>query len=232
MLVQTLKTGLLHLLFPRLCAGCQQPLLPEEVLLCLGCQQELPRCGFHEDRSNAAALRLAGRFPFEHATSFAHFVQDGLLQYLLHRLKYQGQKSIGRLLGQLFAWELASVSWVASVDVIIPVPLHPRKERLRGYNQAALLSSSMARELNKKDGTSLLQRIRFTDSQTKKSREERTANVAGAFAVTHPEKVAGKHLLLVDDVLTTGATLEAAATSLLQVADVRVSIGTLALAGA
>lgn len=228
---QELITGFRHLLFPQLCAGCQTPLLRSEVLLCIGCQQELPRCGFHEEARNAAAMRLAGRLPFEHATSFAYFVQGGLLQYLLHRLKYQRQQEYGRQLGILFAWELEAVSWMKDVDVIIPVPLHPKKERMRGYNQAALIAGSLAAALQKTDGTDFLRRSRFTESQTRKSREERTENVAGAFTVSRPEQLKNKQVLLVDDVLTTGATMEAAAHALLQVPGLKVSFATIALAG-
>lgn len=218
------------MVFPQLCVGCQQPLLREETLLCLGCQQELPRCAFHEQADNAAAMRLAGRVPFQHATAFAHFVQGGLLQYLLHRLKYQGQKHIGRQLGRLFAWELELADWTHTIDVIIPVPLHPKKERLRGYNQAALIAGSMAEELGRQYGAAHLQRNRFTESQTNKSREERAANVAGAFTVCKPQRLEGKHVLLVDDVWTTGATLEAAALALLQVTGLKVSLATIGLA--
>jgi len=228
--IQSYTSGLLHLFFPQLCAGCHRPLLREETLLCLGCNLELPRCGFHDQPDNAAAARLAGRIPFQHATSFAHFVTDGLLQHLLHRMKYQGQKSIGRQLGRLFAWDLEQTSWHKEIDLIIPVPLHPKKERQRGYNQSALIAGSMAAVWGIAQGEQLLRRVRFTESQTKKSREERIANVAGAFALPKPEKLRGKHILLLDDVLTTGATLEAAAQALLQVPDVKISIATIALA--
>lgn len=228
--IRNFKSGVLHLLFPQLCAGCAQPLLTEEVLLCLGCQQELARCAFHEDPENAAALRLAGRLPFRHATAFAHFVQDGLLQHLLHGLKYGRKKHYGRQLGRLFAWELQEVPWVRSLNMVIPVPLHPKKERARGYNQAALIAGGMALELGLPDGAAYLRRNRFTESQTQKSREERTRNVAGAFSLVQPEKIKNKHILLVDDVLTTGATLEAAAQALLQTSGVSVSFATIAIA--
>lgn len=230
MALQDLFSGFWYLLFPQLCAGCQQALNHQETLLCLGCQQELPRCAFHHRSDNAAAMRLAGRLPFQHATSFAYFVQGGLLQHLLHGLKYQGKKHIGHQLGRLFAWELEAVDWIRSIELIVAVPLHPEKEKLRGYNQAALVAADMAAVLGIPDGSACLRRNRYTESQTQKSREERAQNVAGAFSVVQSGRIKGKHLLLVDDVLTTGATLEAAGEALRAVSGVRLSFATIALA--
>ena len=224
-----IRESLAHLLFPRLCEGCQQPLLYQEDVLCLGCALSLPRSGFHNVPLNEAALRLAGRMPFESATAFGIFTVEGLLQHLLHRLKYKGRRSIGHYLGQQAGWDLRNASWVAGLSGIVPVPLHPAKERLRGYNQAGVLAEGLSEVLRIPVCDKLLRRTRHTSSQTLKSREERVRNVGTAFALEQPPP-AGSHLLLIDDVLTTGATLESAARPLLLQPDVRISILAFALA--
>jgi len=224
-----IRESLAHLLFPRLCEGCQQPLIYQEDVLCLGCALSLPRSGFHDIPLNEAALRLAGRIPFERATAFGIFTVEGLLQHLLHRLKYKGRSGIGRYLGQQAGRDLLNASWASDLNGIVPVPLHPAKERLRGFNQAGILAGGLSEVLRIPVCDKLLQRTRHTSSQTQKSREERVQNVGTAFALRQPP-APGSHLLLVDDVLTTGATLESAARPLLLEPDVRISILAFALA--
>lgn len=224
------RESLAHLLFPRLCEGCQQPLLYQEDVLCLGCSFALPRSGFHHLPLNEAALRLAGRIPFERASAFGIFTVEGLLQQLLHRLKYAGRPAIGHYLGRQAGYDLRGVPWIGSLDAIVPVPLHPAKERLRGYNQAAVLAEGLAEVLELPVHARLLRRTRHTSTQTLKSRQERVENVGAAFALTAAPPAPGSHLLLIDDVLTTGATLEAAARPLLLSPEVRVSILAFALA--
>jgi ComF family protein len=229
-LIRAAGLGLAHLFFPRLCEGCRSPLLQQEEVLCLGCLQELPRTGFHDMPDNEAALRLAGRIPYLHVTACCYFTEDGLLQHLLHRLKYEGREGIGTFLGRQLGHDLKRAAWSGSVDAVIPVPLHPKKEARRGYNQSALIAAGLAEVLERPLLPDGLRRIRHTASQTRKSREERVANVKGAFEADPEAPLRDRHLLIVDDVLTTGSTLEAAATALLQVPGVRVSLATAGLA--
>src|ERR1043165_6304060 len=207
-----------HLLFPRLCEGCRQPLILQEDTLCMSCTFQLPQTEFYDKPDNEAAIRIAGRIPYQHATAFAYFTTDGLLQHLLHRLKYSGRKSIGIFLGRQAGYALKPLPWIASVDAIVPVPLHPRKESTRGYNQSELIARGMSEVLGISTPEHTLVRVRNTVSQTKtRSREERVTNMKDAFAVHSKAMLADKHVLLVDDVLTTGATLESASQALMQV---------------
>ncbi|MBS1615255.1 MAG: ComF family protein [Bacteroidetes bacterium] len=230
-LLRELTYGASHLLFPRLCEGCREPLLRQEEVLCLSCLAALPRTRFHHRADNEAALRLAGRVAYEQATAFCYFSNGGLLQHLLHRLKYAGRKNIGTYLGTQAALDLLETTWMGDINVIVPVPLHPKKERLRGYNQSVWIAKGMARLLQVPLAEKALRRTRHTESQTQKNREERIHNVRGAFeangAVLPPEA----HVLLVDDVLTTGATLEAASAALCSISHLRVSVCTIGLAG-
>lgn len=228
-LLKYIREGMLHLLFPRLCEGCRKPLLYEERMLCLSCMQHLPRTGYHHLTSNDTTLRIAGRFRFRHATSLAYFTKDGLLQHLLHRLKYRNRQSNGTHLGELLGYELKQQEWAGELQAVIPVPLHPRKEAARGYNQSLLIAEGIAAVLGIPCMRDVLLRTRATESQTHKNRQERIDNVSGAFRVVRRDRISGKHLLLVDDVLTTGATLESCASALLaQGCDV--SIATIGIA--
>jgi ComF family protein len=228
--LRELSQGLLHLLLPDLCAGCGHPLVSGETVLCVGCAMQLPLTGFHEDPDNEAARRFAGRVAFERASAYTFFTPGGLMQHLLHGLKYSGRQHIGTWLGESFGHALGRTAWMADVDAVIPVPLHPKKEAARGFNQSALIAAGIAAAAEKPCFSRALLRTRATETQTHKNREERVANVAGAFAVREPSLLTGKHLLLTDDVLTTGATLEAAASALHNINKARVSFATLALA--
>ena len=222
--------GLSHLFYPTLCEGCSKPLVGTEQILCMGCEAQLPETGFHLLESNEAAQRLAGRIPFIHATSYAHFTDDGLLQHLLHGLKYGNKKEIGLYLGRLFGRQLSEATWVNDIDIIVPVPLHHKKEASRGYNQSLLIANGMASMFNKPVGSDILLRLRETESQTKKSRTERVSNMEGAFKVNGKYDIKHKHILLCDDVLTTGATLEACALSLLAEESIKISVATIGIA--
>jgi ComF family protein len=206
-------------------------LLRQEEVLCIGCQSVLPQTNFHHRADNEAALRIAGRVPFEHATAFGYFSAGGLLQHLLHRLKYQGRKNIGFFLGVQAGWSLGVAPWVGELNAIVPVPLHPRKQALRGFNQSALIAAGMGSVLQLPVLEHALRRTRHTESQTSKSREERVLNVRDAFIADASALSAAAHVLLVDDVLTTGATLEAASGALLSIPGLKLSICTIALAG-
>ena len=229
--IKDLGHGLSHLLYPRLCEGCSKPLLQEEEVLCLNCNVfNLPRTAYHHIPENETAMRFVGRVPIVKATSFAYFTTDGLLQHLLHQLKYKERKEIGVFLGKQLGYDLKQLDWQKGIDFIVPVPLHPEKEAARGYNQTELLAQGLGNALELPIITDLLYRTRNTESQTQKSREERISNMQDAFEVKNIEKYTGKHILLIDDVLTTGATLEASAAALLTIPQTLVSIATIGVA--
>jgi ComF family protein len=205
-------------------------LLLQEKVLCISCTPYLPETGYHHIPDNDTALRFAGRIPFQQATSYAYFTAEGLLQHLLHGLKYDDKQEIGVYLGQQFGHSLKQTSWIDDVDAIIPVPLHPKKEALRGYNQSGLIAEGLNDILSIPVIDKELYRTRHTESQTKKSRTERIDNMKEVFAVRNTSTLSNKHVLLIDDVLTTGATLEACALVLLSVPGIRISFGTVGIA--
>lgn len=220
--------GFLQLLFPRLCEGCRQTLGAAEEVVCLACEVMLPRTSYHELPENETALRLAGRFPFVHASSFAYFTYEGLFQHLIHGLKYKGKKQNGVFLGKELGKALKQARW--RPDGVIPVPIHKKRAAARGYNQSDYIAEGLGAALKIPVYYEAIIRNRYTESQTDKSREERIRNVSSAFTVVRPEILAGKHILLTDDVLTTGATLESCAVTLLSVPGVKISVATLGIA--
>ena len=205
-------------------------MLSGEQVLCIGCGMALPETGYHHIADNETALRFAGRIPFRYATSFAYFNNEGLLQHLLHGLKYQDKEDIGLFLGRRFGTALANTGWLKEIDLIIPVPLHPAKKAKRGYNQSMLIAKGMGAILNKPVSDDILVRTRDTESQTHKTRTERVNNMADAFRLAEKGILAGKHILICDDVLTTGATIEACALALLAEENIKISIGTIGIA--
>jgi ComF family protein len=229
--IKDLVQGLSHIIYPRLCEGCSKPLLAEEEVLCLNCNVfNLPRTAYHHIPENETAMRFAGRVPIIKATSFAYFTADSLLQHLLHQLKYKERKDVGIFLGKQLGYDLQQLNWQKGIDIIVPVPLHPEKEAARGYNQTQLIAEGLGKALEIFVITDLLYRTRNTESQTQKSREERITNMQGAFGVKNTEKYINKHILLIDDVLTTGATLEACANALITIPETRISIATIGVA--
>lgn len=220
--------GLVHLFFPDLCEGCSRSLVAGEAVLCLHCKQELPRTSYHHIAENESAMRLAGRVPYRYGTSFAYFTEKGLLQHLLHGLKYKGKKKIGTFFGHELALELSTTSWIKEIDLIIPIPLHIKKERERGFNQSFIVADALGKYLKKPVAENGLKRVRHTESQTQKSRLQRLENVSGAFHLNIA--IEGKHVLLIDDVLTSGATLESAATAIMEAGASGVSFATIAIA--
>jgi len=229
-MLKELAHSVVHLFYPRLCMGCNKPLLSAEDVLCFSCALHLPQTGYHHIQDNETGLRFAGRVPYIHATTFAYFTNEGLLQHLLHELKYKDRKDVGEYLGRQFAQDLQATSWIADIDMIVPVPLHPKKEAKRGYNQSTLIAEGMAVVLHIPVQDKILLRARHTESQTQKTRAERVKNMEGAFVVKSPAALKNKHILLIDDVLTTGATLEACANALMAAGNVKVSIATIGIA--
>lgn len=230
--INDLSHGLSHMFYPRLCEGCSKPLLAEEEVLCLNCSiYNLPRTAYHHIAENETFMRFAGRVKLERATSLAYFTPDGLLQHLLHGLKYNDKKEIGTYLGRQLAYDMQQTGWSKGIDAIVPVPLHPQKEAERGFNQSVIIALGMEDVLQVPLYADAMGRTRFTGTQTKKTREERMVNMQGAFEVKNRAQVAAKHILLIDDVLTTGATLEACALAFSGIEGVRLSIATIGIAG-
>jgi ComF family protein len=217
------------LIFPEYCAACGCALFRNEKVLCLKCYTGLPRTGFHHDPENEVARMFWGRVQVSNVTSFMYFAKGSPYQHILHGLKYTGQKEIGTEMGHMFGNELKG-SPFSQADMIHPVPLHPSKLRKRGYNQSELIARGMADVLHIPVETRLISRTVDTLTQTDKSRYERWENVKHIFRCEDPDKIRDKHVLLVDDVITTGATLEAVASCILAVKGVTVSIASLAFA--
>ena len=221
---------LFSLFFPRLCAACGRSLIPAEELLCIGCISDLPKSGYWL-REHNILTELFGASPdlyIKHAASFLYYSKESPYHSLLHRLKYKGETPIAIELGRWFGIEIKQAPLYHTIDAIIPVPLHPKKEKKRGYNQSRLFAQGIADQTGWALESEVLKRIRHTSTQTKLNREERQKNVAGAFALKEQERISGKHILLVDDVLTTGSTLHTCASVLLQAPECKVSIATIA----
>jgi ComF family protein len=190
----------------------------------------MPLTRFWDESDNPVAQTFWGRVEIENACAYFFFAKGSKYRPLLHQLKYKGKREVGVELGLIFGQTLAKSDLYRGIDYTIPVPLHPKKLRIRGYNQAEAIAQGIAQGLGTGMVTNQLVRKEFTETQTRKSRVERVRNVADAFELKNGNGLKGKHLLLVDDVITTGATLEACATKLLTIEGCKVSIGTLAYA--
>ncbi|GET30358.1 ComF family protein [Prolixibacter sp. SD074] len=220
----------ISLFFPRLCAGCGEPLVHGEEGICIRCLADLPRTGFARFADNKVAQVFWGRVPLEYAVSLCYFEKGSRLQHMFHRMKYRREPGVGKVLGRELGLELFSSPMFETLDAVIPVPLHPKKQKKRGYNQSEYIANGISEAINIPVITDALIRNVHTSSQTRKSRYNRWENVEGIFQAIKPEKLENLHLLVVDDVVTTGATLEACCVPLLKIPGVRVSIATLACA--
>ncbi|MCB0630043.1 MAG: phosphoribosyltransferase family protein [Saprospiraceae bacterium] len=223
-------THLLDLLYPRLCLACSTALPIGEEVLCLFCRHKLPVTDYHLMKDNPFSERFWGRLPLHSGTSLYHFNKGGKVQHLIHELKYHHQPEIGRQLGKIHGRLLKDSPWFSGVQLILPVPLHPRKQHKRGYNQSAQYAVGLAEGMEVPWSDHHLFRTNYTDTQTAKSRLERFDNVREVFALKQTATLENKHVLLVDDVITTGATLEACGQHLLQVPGLTLSMATIAFA--
>lgn len=215
---------------PRRCGGCDQGLRQLERHLCAHCAAELPRTRFHDDPDNRVEALFKGRLQLEAASSFLHFHPSGMVQRMLHRIKYHHDRSLGLQLGRWMADDLRTSARFRSVDLLLPVPLHPRKEHMRGYNQSQVLVDGMRQRWPIDHLGDGLMRVVRTPTQTRRNRLERWLNVKEAFHLSDPERLGGRHVLIIDDVVTTGATLESCALALATVPGIRVSVYTAACA--
>lgn len=217
-----------HLFFPHVCAGCGTDVLNRESPLCLHCVNQLPFTNFHLHSGNPVERYFWGRIPVRHATALCHFTRASLVQHLLHQLKYKGNKDIGIFLGRMAGKLLRQSNYFDDVDVLVPLPLFAQREKKRGYNQATLLCEGMSAVMQLPVISNVVIRLSATETQTQKNRTERWQNMEGRFQLIQPDAVHDKHVLLVDDVVTTGATLEACGEQLLKAKNSRLSIATMA----
>ena len=225
-----LLKSLVNLLFPRVCAACGNILLEGEDCVCTTCRFLLPKTGYENNPDNPLAQMFYGQIPFNAVTAEFFFSKTGKVQHLIHGLKYHHCRENGIFLGQEIGKSLLKAPDYQGIDFIIPIPLHPKKEKLRGYNQSLVIAEGIHEIMNVPIAEKSLVRSVFTDTQTKKSREERYQNVKDIFELKKPEQLQGKHVLLVDDVLTTGATLMSAGKALLHAEGIKISVATVACA--
>ncbi|HTM93356.1 MAG TPA: phosphoribosyltransferase family protein [Flavisolibacter sp.] len=226
-LLKEIKDALLHLAFPHVCEGCGTDNLQAEHLLCLRCLSSLPSTNFHMYANNPIEKIFWGRIPVTSATSQYYFTKESMMQHLMHQFKYKGNKEVGTYLGKLMGWTLVESNRFSFVDALIPLPLHKSREHKRGYNQATILCEGISSILNKPVLKNVVIRREQTETQTKKGRIQRWQNMAGRFELTNPQAIKDRQVLLVDDVVTTGATLEACGQEILKAENVQLNIATL-----
>lgn len=226
-LTQTIK-GLERLIFPELCASCSQSLFQNEQAICSRCIRKFPVSYYHQNSQNPVMKSFWGRVPLQFASSHFIFRKGTAIQELLHAIKYGNRPDAARVAGKLMGQELIKHPWFVDVDVLLPIPLHPAKEKKRGYNQSEELCKGLAFVTQKKSMSRQLIRSENTETQTKKGRFQRWENVEYVFKLSSPDELINKHVLLVDDVITTGATIEACAQLLLTIDRIKVSVLSLA----
>jgi ComF family protein len=224
-----IKDSVLHLLFPHVCTGCGNDILSEESELCMRCIDALPETNFESISNNPVEKLFWGRVPITGATAQFYFSKESLIQHLVHQFKYKRNKDLGLQLGRIMGEQLNKSSRFKA-DALIPLPLFPAKEKRRGYNQAAVLCEGIAESMQIPVLDKVIIRPQHTETQTKKGRIERWKNMEGKFILSDINTIRNKQLLLIDDVVTTGATLEACGNELLKAENVQLSMACLCVA--
>jgi ComF family protein len=227
LLVSQIKDSLLHLAFPHVCEGCGTDILEKDHFLCIRCLSDLPATNFHLHSNNPIEKIFWGRLPLTYATSQYYFTSESLIQRLMHQFKYKNNKELGFYLGRLMGEMLSESNRFIYTDALVPLPLFKSKERKRGFNQATVICEGISSVMNKPVWTDVVRRKKHTESQTKKSRIERWMNMENRFELINPSRIEGKHIVLVDDVITTGATLEACGIEILKAENTQLSLATL-----
>lgn len=220
----------ISLTFPQVCVSCGKSLYKNEYSICTYCAYHLPKTNYHLDNDNPVAKIFWGRVNIYSAAAFYAFNKGGKVQHLIHQLKYKGRQEVGVSVGKLYGYELMQSDNFKTIDTIIPVPLHPKRQKKRGYNQSDCFAEGLSESMKVEVDYKTLYRGIESETQTKKSRFNRWKNVESIFQLRDLTTLQGKHVLLVDDVITTGATFEACAQVLLQVPDIKVSIVAMAYA--
>lgn len=227
-MIKNVLHPLIHLFIPHHCAGCGSDIMSRQQVLCMHCINRLPVTWFHMYADNPIEKIFWGRMPVINAASFLYFSKDSLLQHIVHELKYKGNKELGRFIGRKMGEVLLQTHRFHDIEAIIPLPLFAARERKRGYNQALVLCEGMAEILSIPILKNVIRRYTSSETQTNKNRIDRWLNMQGKFELRQPAAISGKHILLIDDVITTGATLEACGQALLTAANTRLSIMTMA----
>ena len=220
----------LALIYPRNCVSCGNSLFKHEEQVCNYCYTNLPKTNFHKQQRNPVDALFYGRTPLLLASSFYLFTKKGSIQKILHAIKYKHNKDLAVLVGKWYAEDLKTNDIISKADFIIPVPLHSKKFKIRGYNQSEEFARGLAEGLQIPLNTSVLIRKEFTETQTKKSKYERWENVEEVFELIAPETFKNKHVIIVDDVITTGATIEACCQLLQQIEEIQISVLSIAYA--
>lgn len=229
--MMTIFHNLLDFLFPTLCPACNNRLIEYEKHICLSCISQIPKTNFHLQKDNKLESFFAGRIPFERITAFAHFVKGGTMQPIIHELKYKNNPQLGVFLGELCGTDLQGSEFIKDIDYMVPIPLHPKRLKERGYNQSLEIAKGIAAKTGISIDDEVVIRTRNNASQAKsESRFDRWSNVENIFQLADKEKFEEKHILLIDDVLTTGSTIEACAKEVLKAKNCRISILTIATA--
>ena len=228
-MMSSLFHDLLHIFSPKLCYSCSKEVIDENDFICFSCSSKLYFTDYYLIQDNPVFQKFDGKFNIESAFSAFHFSKSSVIQELLHHLKYNNRPEIGFLLGKMFKIHLNSVGFDFKYDFIIPVPIHDSKLLIRGYNQAEMWANGLSFEksivLN-----NVIIKSKGTESQTKKSRNERFVNVSDSFTISNQDILSGKSILLVDDVITTGATIDAILLLFDPIPDIKISICSIALA--
>jgi ComF family protein len=225
-----LGIDLLDLFYPNLCLACDRKLYEHEDVLCDFCKVQLPKTGFHLQEQNPIEKLFYGRCNLYAGAAYYKYIKGGKVQNLIHNFKYRSFTIIGTYVGEVYGRELMKSPRFADVDYIVPIPLHPKKLKKRGYNQSEVFGQGLVESMNAELDADNLYRRKHTASQTKKSRWERYKNVNEIFDLKDPDKYIGKHILLVDDVITTGSTMEACINVINNVKDVKISVAAMASA--
>jgi ComF family protein len=222
--------NIINLFFPPVCSGCHSFLLSNENVICTLCRHNIPLTNHHLNPENETFKKFYGRIAVEHSSALLYFHKKGIVQELIHNLKYKGQEEIGTVLGEWYAEDLKNSTLINSVDKIIPVPLHKKKLRERGYNQVTNFGLALSKNLNIPYESDILLRNVYSKTQSKKSLLNRSDGIDTIFDVVFTEKDHNKHFLLIDDVITTGSTLEACSHALLKIPGAKISIVCMAMA--
>lgn len=227
--IKEFTKSFLHLVYPELCIACNKNLPDTNDMFCLDCFTELPFYNFKDFKNNEFSEHFKGKFNLEFGVAMFYFVKSGKIQNIIKQFKYHGKENYAVMMGELFGKLFAETDFAKNIDIIVPVPLHPKKEAIRGYNQSEKFASGITKTLNIPVNSTNLIRIKNTITQTKMNNESRIKNMLNAFSLIDSDLFVGKHILIVDDVLTTGSTLYECAKILDQIAGTKISMATIAI---